>query len=111
MFLNVLLLHNSSALKIFVLKCCRLSKEIQSLKKTTTETQEERDIDLRDLKSFNRTIDKLLADVLEAKPDLISSFQTYFQQVSFPFICHQNLDSSSLLMNDFQGQIHQLTGP
>ncbi|XP_064021652.1 coiled-coil domain-containing protein 39 [Pogoniulus pusillus] len=64
-------------------QCCRLSKEIQSLKKTTTETQEERDIDLRDLKSFNRTIDKLLADVLEAKPDLTSSFQTHFHQYNF----------------------------
>ncbi|NXP76514.1 CCD39 protein, partial [Ramphastos sulfuratus] len=64
-------------------QCSRLSKEIQSLKKTTTETQEERDIDLRDLKSFNKTIDKLLAAVLKAHPDLTSSFQTYFHQYNF----------------------------
>uniref|UniRef100_A0A8D0FRW5 Coiled-coil domain-containing protein 39 n=1 Tax=Strix occidentalis caurina TaxID=311401 RepID=A0A8D0FRW5_STROC len=61
-------------------QCSRLSREIQSLKKTKTETQEERDIDLRDLKNFNRTIDKLLADVLEANPDLTTPFQTYFHQ-------------------------------
>ncbi|KAM6127511.1 LOW QUALITY PROTEIN: coiled-coil domain-containing protein 39 [Phoenicopterus ruber ruber] len=61
-------------------QCSRLSREIQSLKKTKTETQEERDIDLRELKSFNRTIDKLLADVLEANPDLTTPFQMYFQQ-------------------------------
>uniref|UniRef100_A0A8D0KZ11 Coiled-coil domain-containing protein 39 n=1 Tax=Strix occidentalis caurina TaxID=311401 RepID=A0A8D0KZ11_STROC len=73
-------------------QCSRLSREIQSLKKTKTETQEERDIDLRDLKNFNRTIDKLLADVLEANPDLTTPFQTYFHQVSFPVNCHQNLD-------------------
>ncbi|NXD10380.1 CCD39 protein, partial [Nothocercus nigrocapillus] len=59
-------------------QCSRLSKEIQSLKKTKTETQEERDIDLRELKDFNRTIDKLLADILEANPDLTPPFQMYF---------------------------------
>ncbi|NXW89546.1 CCD39 protein, partial [Alopecoenas beccarii] len=59
-------------------QCSRLSREIQSLKKTQTETQEERDIDLRELKIFSKTIDKLLADVLEANPDLIAPFQMYF---------------------------------
>ncbi|KFQ73449.1 Coiled-coil domain-containing protein 39, partial [Phaethon lepturus] len=61
-------------------QCSRLSREIQSLKKTTTETEEERDINLRELKSFNRNIDKLLADVLEANPDLTTPFQMYFHQ-------------------------------
>lgn len=98
--------HNSNTLKIF--KCSRLSREIQSLKKTKTETQEERDIDLRELKSFNKTIDKLLADVLEANPDLTTPFQMYFHQVSFPVNCHQNPNSSSLLLSAFQGQL--LTG-
>ncbi|NXE53230.1 CCD39 protein, partial [Casuarius casuarius] len=59
-------------------QCSRLSREIQSLKKTKTETQEERDIDLREWKNFNRTIDKLLAEVLEANPDLTTPFQMYF---------------------------------
>ncbi|KQK81094.1 coiled-coil domain-containing protein 39 [Amazona aestiva] len=61
-------------------QCSRLSREIQSQKKTKAETQEEKDIDLRELKSFNRTIDKLLASVLEANPDLTMPFQIYFQQ-------------------------------
>ncbi|NXL41850.1 CCD39 protein, partial [Podilymbus podiceps] len=59
-------------------QCSRLSREIQSLKKTDTETQEERDIDLRELKNFNRTINKVLADVLEANPDLTTPFEMYF---------------------------------
>ncbi|NXU59328.1 CCD39 protein, partial [Turnix velox] len=61
-------------------QCSRLSREIQSLKKTNTETQEERDIDLRELKSFSSTIDKMLADILEANPDLTPLFQMYFDQ-------------------------------
>ncbi|NWH81640.1 CCD39 protein, partial [Piaya cayana] len=61
-------------------QCSRLSREIQSLKKTNTETQEERDIDLHDLRSINKAIDKLLADVLEANPDLNRPFQMYFHQ-------------------------------
>ncbi|XP_009960534.1 PREDICTED: coiled-coil domain-containing protein 39, partial [Leptosomus discolor] len=61
-------------------QCSRLCREIRSLKKTETETEEERDIDLRELKSFSRTIDKLLADVLEANPDLSTPFQMCFHQ-------------------------------
>ncbi|KFU99928.1 Coiled-coil domain-containing protein 39, partial [Tauraco erythrolophus] len=61
-------------------QCSRLSREIQSVKKTKAETQEERDIDLRELKSFNGTINKLLADVLQANPDLTATFQMYFHQ-------------------------------
>ncbi|KAM9279337.1 LOW QUALITY PROTEIN: coiled-coil domain-containing protein 39 [Morus bassanus] len=61
-------------------QCSRLSREIQALKKNKAETQEERDIDLRDLKSFTRNINKLLADVLEANPGLTTPFQMYFHQ-------------------------------
>ncbi|KFP72749.1 Coiled-coil domain-containing protein 39, partial [Acanthisitta chloris] len=57
-------------------QCSRLSREIQSLNKT--ETQEKRDLDLRELKSFSRTVDQVLADVLEAHPDLTEPFQLYF---------------------------------
>uniref|UniRef100_A0A8C3XKE0 Coiled-coil domain-containing protein 39 n=1 Tax=Chelydra serpentina TaxID=8475 RepID=A0A8C3XKE0_CHESE len=61
-------------------QCSRLSKEVRSLKKSKTKTQEEEDIDLRELKDYSKTIDKLLVDVLEANPDLTLPFQTYFQQ-------------------------------
>ncbi|NXY15328.1 CCD39 protein, partial [Atrichornis clamosus] len=61
-------------------QCFRLSKEIKSLKKDGTETQEERDIHLRELKSFNRTINQVIVDILEANPGLTATFQMYFDQ-------------------------------
>uniref|UniRef100_A0A663MPD7 Coiled-coil domain-containing protein 39 n=1 Tax=Athene cunicularia TaxID=194338 RepID=A0A663MPD7_ATHCN len=76
-------------------QCSRLSREIQSLKKTETETQEERDIELRDLKSFSRAIDKLLADVLEANPDLTTPFQRYFHQSNLELPAINSGDSQS----------------
>ncbi|NWX49389.1 CCD39 protein, partial [Steatornis caripensis] len=92
--------EQKAKLERVIKQCSRLSREIQSLKKTKTETQEERDIDLRELKSFNRTIDKLLADVLEANPDLTTPFQRYFHQVSFPVTATKILiDGSSVLMS------------
>ncbi|NWW75147.1 CCD39 protein, partial [Climacteris rufus] len=61
-------------------QCSRLSREIQSLREDGTETQEERDIHLRELKSFNRTINQVIVDVLEANPGLTATFQMYFDK-------------------------------
>ncbi|XP_017930483.1 coiled-coil domain-containing protein 39 [Manacus vitellinus] len=61
-------------------QCSRLSREIQSLRQNGTKTEEERDIDLRELKSFNRTVNQVIADVLETNPGLTASFQMYFSQ-------------------------------
>ncbi|NWS94814.1 CCD39 protein, partial [Mionectes macconnelli] len=61
-------------------QCSRLSREIQSLRQNGTKTEEERDIDLRELKNFNRTVNKVIADVLETNPGLTATFQMYFDQ-------------------------------
>ncbi|XP_009869758.1 PREDICTED: coiled-coil domain-containing protein 39, partial [Apaloderma vittatum] len=84
-------------LERIIKQCSRLSREIQSLKKTGTKTQEERDIDLRELKNFSGTIDKLLADVLKANPDLTTPFQTYFHQsnLELPTIASAGSSQSS----------------
>ncbi|NXM67242.1 CCD39 protein, partial [Serilophus lunatus] len=63
-------------------QCSRLFKEIQSQKQDGTETQEERDIDLQELKSFNRTVNQVLAEVLETNPGLTATFQMYFDQAN-----------------------------
>ncbi|NXY02224.1 CCD39 protein, partial [Pteruthius melanotis] len=57
-------------------QCSRLSREILS----GTETQEERDIHVRELKGFNRTVNQVIADVLEANPGLTAAFQMYFDK-------------------------------
>ncbi|NXH56261.1 CCD39 protein, partial [Rhabdornis inornatus] len=61
-------------------QCSKLSREIQSQRKGGTETLEERDIRLRELKGFNRTINQVIADVLEANPGLTAAFQMHFDK-------------------------------
>ncbi|KAI1235969.1 hypothetical protein IHE44_0002062 [Lamprotornis superbus] len=63
-----------------VKQCSKLSREIQSQRKGGTETLEERDIRLRELKGFNRTINQVIADVLEANPALTAAFQMHFHK-------------------------------
>ncbi|NXU64163.1 CCD39 protein, partial [Horornis vulcanius] len=61
-------------------QCSKLSREIQSRREDGTETLEERDVHVRDLKGFNRTIDQVIVDVLEANPGLTAAFQMYFDK-------------------------------
>ncbi|NWX27721.1 CCD39 protein, partial [Notiomystis cincta] len=61
-------------------QCSRLSREIQSRRENETETEEERDIRLRELKGFNKTINQVIADVLETNPGLTATFQIYFDK-------------------------------
>ncbi|NXT13566.1 CCD39 protein, partial [Prunella fulvescens] len=61
-------------------QCSKLSREIESQREGGPETLEERDIHLRELKAFNKTVNQVIADVLEANPDLIAAFQMYFDK-------------------------------
>ncbi|NWH98687.1 CCD39 protein, partial [Tichodroma muraria] len=61
-------------------QCSKLSREIRSQREGGIETLEERDIHLRELKGFNRTVNQVIADVLEANPGLTAPFQMYFDK-------------------------------
>ncbi|XP_072544445.1 coiled-coil domain-containing protein 39 [Salminus brasiliensis] len=65
-------------------QCSKLTKDIRSAKKTKEETFEERDIDLKALKDLNRTVNKMLLEVMEEHPDLQAMLQMYFMQASLP---------------------------
>ncbi|NWY66147.1 CCD39 protein, partial [Erithacus rubecula] len=61
-------------------QCSKLSREIQSQRQGGTETLEERDIRLRELKGLNKTINQVIADILEANPGLTAAFQMHFDK-------------------------------
>ncbi|XP_069829905.1 coiled-coil domain-containing protein 39 isoform X1 [Dendropsophus ebraccatus] len=61
-------------------QCSKLVKEIRSIKKSKEETQDERDINFRELRDFNKSINKMLARAMDEHPELTVPLQMYFQQ-------------------------------
>uniref|UniRef100_A0A8C4SKZ7 Coiled-coil domain-containing protein 39 n=1 Tax=Erpetoichthys calabaricus TaxID=27687 RepID=A0A8C4SKZ7_ERPCA len=68
----------------FCNQCAKLAREIQSAKHSGTEIPAEQDIRLRELRDFNKSINKLLVEAMADHSDLSSILQIYFQQAQLP---------------------------
>uniref|UniRef100_A0A8C9RPJ1 Coiled-coil domain-containing protein 39 n=1 Tax=Scleropages formosus TaxID=113540 RepID=A0A8C9RPJ1_SCLFO len=68
-------------------ECSKLSKGIRSSSNTKGETPEERDIVLRELKDFNRTVNNMLLEAIADHPDLKSPVFSTFAPCARVYVC------------------------
>ncbi|XP_061098675.1 coiled-coil domain-containing protein 39-like [Conger conger] len=63
-------------------QCSKLSREIRSVAESEGKTEEELDIEVRELKDFSKQINSMLQEVIKDNPDLRSALEEQFQEAN-----------------------------
>ncbi|XP_016386012.1 coiled-coil domain-containing protein 39-like isoform X2 [Sinocyclocheilus rhinocerous] len=94
--LNKDILSQEEKLNRAIKQCAKHTREIRSAKNTKEKTFEERDIELRELRDFNKSVNKMLLEAMEENPDLSSALQIRFMQAGLSLPSPASTPSSRL---------------
>ncbi|XP_067309269.1 coiled-coil domain-containing protein 39 [Pseudorasbora parva] len=94
--LNKDILSQEEKLNRAVKQCAKYTREIRSAKNTKEKTFEERDIELRELRDLNKSLNKMLLEAMEENPDLASTLQIRFMQAGLSLPSPASTPSSRL---------------
>ncbi|XP_064194374.1 coiled-coil domain-containing protein 39-like [Anguilla rostrata] len=65
-------------------QCSKLSREIRSNNDSQGKTDEEQDIEVRELKDFSKQVNSMLQEAIKENPDLSSALERQFQEANVP---------------------------